>query len=60
LASAHLHCPYCGKSLEITVDDSAGQQDGIEDCQVCCTPMQFRIRVNAEGRAHIDVRSEDD
>ena len=58
--SAHIDCPYCGESLEITVDTSVGQQDYIEDCQVCCKPIQFRIRMSADGTPSIDVRSEDE
>ncbi|MDP3723977.1 MAG: CPXCG motif-containing cysteine-rich protein [Candidatus Omnitrophota bacterium] len=60
LESAHIDCPYCGESLEITVDSSVGQHEYVEDCQVCCKPIQFRIRVSAEGTSSIDVRSEDD
>ena len=58
--SAHIDCPYCGESLEITVDASVGQQDYIEDCQVCCQPIQVRIHVSAEGTSSIDVRREDE
>jgi hypothetical protein len=60
LESARIDCPYCGEPLEITVDSSVGRQDYIEDCQVCCQPIQFRIRVSAEGTVSIDVRREDD
>ena len=60
LESAHIDCPYCGESLEITIDTSVRQQDYIEDCQVCCKPIQFRIRVSADGQSRIDVRSEDE
>jgi len=60
LESAHVDCPYCGESLEITVDSSVGQQEYIEDCQVCCKPIQFRIRVSADGTSSIDVRREDE
>lgn len=58
--SAQVDCPYCGELLEITVDTSVSQQDYIEDCQVCCKPIQFRIRVSADGQPSIDVRSEDE
>jgi hypothetical protein len=58
--SAQVECPYCGERLEIAVDTSVGQQDYIEDCQVCCKPIQFRIRVSADGTSRVDVRSEDD
>jgi len=60
LESAHVDCPYCGESLEIAVDTSVGRQDYIEDCQVCCKPMQLRIRVSADGQARIEARSEDE
>ena len=58
--SAHINCPYCGESFEITVDSLVGQQEYIEDCQVCCKPIQVRIRVSADGTSSIDVRSEDE
>ena len=58
--STHIDCPYCGEPLEIAVDASVGDQDYIEDCQVCCKPIQFRIRVDADGEVSVDVRSEDE
>ena len=58
--SAHIDCPYCGESLEITVETSVGRQDYIEDCQVCCKPIQVRIRVSADGTSSLDARREDD
>jgi len=60
LKSTPIDCPYCGESLEITVDSSVGQQEYIEDCQVCCKPIQFRIRVSADGTSSINARSEDE
>lgn len=58
--SARVECPYCGEPLEIAVDASAGRQDYIEDCQVCCRPIQFRIRVSPNGTASVEARSEDE
>jgi len=60
LESAHIDCPYCGEPLEITVDSSAGPQEYVEDCQVCCKPMRLRIRMSADGKPSIEVRSEDE
>lgn len=57
---AHAECPSCGESLELTVDWSAGRQEYIEDCQVCCKPMQVRIRVSSDGTSSVEVRSEDE
>ena len=49
LESAKLSCPYCGESINITVDTSAGSQEYIEDCQVCCQPIEMRVEINAGG-----------
>jgi hypothetical protein len=34
-------CPYCGESFDTQVDLSAGAFSYIEDCQVCCQPMEL-------------------
>jgi hypothetical protein len=47
------YCPYCGEPIELLVDSSLGQQDYIEDCQVCCRPMEVSVMVNAEGEASV-------
>lgn len=46
---ADVPCPYCGETLTIRLDLSAGSQSYIEDCQVCCQPMQMSVRVKEEG-----------
>lgn len=40
LQEKNIGCPYCGESITILVDGSVGDQQYIEDCQVCCRPMQ--------------------
>lgn len=44
-----IHCPYCGESFETQVDLSAGSQSYIEDCAVCCRPIEIALRVSDEG-----------
>ena len=44
-----IQCPYCGESYETTVDLSAGSQRYIEDCAVCCRPIEVALRVDDEG-----------
>ena len=39
-------CPYCGERFDTTVDLSAGDQNYIEDCYVCCRPIQFDIKTD--------------
>lgn len=43
-----LHCPYCGESFESSVDLSGGDQDYVEDCAVCCRPINVAVRVDAQ------------
>lgn len=47
--SVVLHCPYCGEAFETMADTSAGSQDYIEDCAVCCCPIEVRMRVDDSG-----------
>lgn len=44
-----VQCPYCGESFETNVDPSAGNQEYIEDCTVCCRPIVFRLTADDEG-----------
>ena len=39
-------CPYCGAHFTTLVDTSAGACDYIEDCAVCCQPIEFHLRVD--------------
>lgn len=41
-----IHCPYCGESTDVVLDLSAGGQSYIEDCQVCCQPMQINFETD--------------
>lgn len=37
-------CPYCWERISILVDTSVDDtQISIEDCEVCCRPIQFSI-----------------
>lgn len=42
-------CPYCGESLDLLVDASAGSMAYIEDCQVCCRPIEVGLEIGADG-----------
>jgi hypothetical protein len=37
-------CPFCGEAFTILVDPSVESQSYVEDCFVCCRPIQFEIR----------------
>lgn len=46
---AEITCPFCGEPLAILLDLSLPQQDYIEDCQVCCRPIQLSIGVDGDN-----------
>ena len=50
LETIQIHCPYCGVNLEILIDNSAGDQEYIEDCQVCCSPIEISTQFSSVGK----------
>ena len=44
-----IHCPNCGEGFETSIDVSSGAQAYVEDCAVCCRPIEVRVRVDDEG-----------
>ena len=47
---ARVACPYCGEEFETSVDASAGLCSYVEDCQVCCQPIEMELRVDESGK----------
>lgn len=39
-----LVCPYCWQNISILIDLSVETQTFVEDCEVCCHPIQFHYR----------------
>ena len=46
-----VQCPYCGEPFETVVDFSAGSTSYIEDCAICCRPIEFTLEVADQGAA---------
>jgi len=59
LESQEYQCPYCGEPVEALLDLSAGDQEYIEDCAVCCRPIVFDLRSDGIDWS-LDVRREDE
>lgn len=45
-----VRCPYCWERYETQVDLSAGSCSYVEDCQVCCQPIQLDCEIDDAGR----------
>jgi hypothetical protein len=54
--AAVVECPYCGESVEITLDPGSGaEQEYVEDCEVCCQPWQVTVHYDDEGQAAVVI-----
>jgi hypothetical protein len=49
IETVSIQCPYCGETYETTVDLSAGSQRYVEDCAVCCRPIEIALRLDEVG-----------
>jgi hypothetical protein len=54
-----IHCPYCGEPIEILLDGSAGEQQYVEDCQVCCQPIVLSVWLDDDGEPSVRAVRED-
>lgn len=42
-------CPYCWQDVSMLLDSSVPNQLYIEDCEVCCNPIQVSVSfINSE------------
>jgi len=60
-----ISCPYCGESIEVLIEPVEETQDEdaaqyIEDCQVCCRPIQFKMMTDFSGETHLEVSHENE
>ncbi|MGH8304995.1 MAG: CPXCG motif-containing cysteine-rich protein [Steroidobacteraceae bacterium] len=50
-----VRCPWCGERLETRVDVTSGELAYVEDCEVCCRPIEFSIE-HGDGGALLAVQ----
>lgn len=60
LRSHEAPCPYCGETVEIVLDCSVPSQQYIEDCQVCCRPIEVVADVDEDGEVHVTLYHENE
>lgn len=54
-------CPYCGETFISLIDISAGAQEYIEDCEICCQPIVFAIDIDTiDGTPSVHTRRDND
>ena len=60
LIERQVFCPYCGELIDILLDTSVTHQNYIEDCQVCCRPINFDVSASQDGDVVVMVSHEDE
>ena len=61
LEPVDVECPYCGEPFSTTADCSAGSQQYIEDCPVCCRPVEIQLETGLDQELlSLTTRRDDD
>ena len=53
-------CPYCGEAIDILLDCSVPHQRYVEDCQVCCRPIDLDVTIADDGGAVVAATTDRD
>ena len=48
-------CPYCFQFISFLVEELYGNQDYIEDCEVCCNPIRIQYETNEDEISSFSV-----
>jgi transcription elongation factor Elf1 len=50
-------CPHCGEIISMVLDDSVKRQTYIEDCEVCCRPIEISYEIEEESLVNFNAKS---
>lgn len=53
-------CPYCWEEISFVLDMSIADQAYVEDCEVCCRPIQVHYQADGEGLIEFSASAIDD
>jgi hypothetical protein len=56
LIDVDVQCPYCWENFILLVDTSVESQEYVEDCEICCRPIDFSVEIEASGEVRVDAR----
>jgi len=49
-------CRYCWEEISMILDTSVNTQTYVEDCEVCCNPIQIRYSIEDEVVTDFEAR----
>ena len=50
-------CPHCWETISMLIDVSQPDQNYIEDCEICCNPLQIIVVTNGEKIENFTVNN---
>jgi len=50
-------CPYCGEKISMLFDVSILNQKYIEDCEVCCNPIELSLIIENNEVISIQINN---
>ena len=56
LLEVSVQCPYCWERFSLLIDASVESQEYVEDCEVCCRPIDFAVEIDEENQAVVQAR----
>lgn len=59
IVTARVQCPYCWERFTLLVDASIEFQEYVEDCEICCRPIDFSVGID-DSEAHVQARRQDE
>lgn len=60
LIEVSVQCPYCWEDFTLLIDASIESQEYVEDCEVCCRPIDFSIAVDEQDQVAVQARLQDE
>lgn len=49
-------CPYCWQTISMVLDLSVPEQTYVEDCEVCCQPIEVSYAIEDDAVTGFEAR----
>jgi len=53
-------CPYCGEEISTSIDTSVDHGQYVEDCEVCCNPIEMSYETKNGEITSFEARKTDE
>jgi len=60
LIEHHFNCPCCFANISMLLDLSVSKQQYIEDCEVCCRPIEINFEIQERKIAFFAAQPSDE